>query len=172
MKDAFLHVCHLSHFRELGLDDGFFKDQVRTLLKFFHFRPVRESIRGQEIIVELQVGNLEVFTDRLEANCSELFHVGHHALVNLLVAPPFVVSGYKYLLCKCVPGLRVGCLTYDVVHSVAVSSEVTLDCFVEEPIEIEVTYAVNFFNHLVRINDYLNYKVCARAEFKLSGLPN
>jgi hypothetical protein len=25
---------------------------------------------------------------------------------------------------------------------------------------------------LVRINDYLNYKLCARAEFKLSGLPN
>lgn len=54
---------------------------------------------------------------------------------------------YGCLLCKCVPGALIGGLADDAVDCVAVSSEVALDCLLEEPVEVEVTYAVNLRFH-------------------------
>ena len=56
--------------------------------------------------------------------------------------------GYKYLLCKGVPSSLVGGLADNIVDCVTVSTEVALDCLLEEPVEVVVTNTVNLRFHL------------------------
>jgi len=93
---------------------------------------------GQEVVRQLNVEDPDIFSYLLVPDDTELLHVDRATDLGLALAP----------LDESHPNEIIGSLANDVAHGVGVATEISLNSFIAQKLNVEVAVATSCFIHI------------------------